>query len=170
MKVQQAIQQQLGLWHGVLQGIMSDCGSEVLNKQLPDATISSIAAIYAHLVFAEDRFAQDILQGKPMIYAKNGWEAKTGIPMPDTPGLTPEWAKKLELPVFQQYATEVFAATDTYLAELPDEELDRKIQTANFGEQTVGWLVAVIMATHVPGHTSEIAALKGVQGLKGLPF
>jgi hypothetical protein len=31
-------------------------------------------------------------------------------------------------------------------------------------------MVSAIVATHLPAHAGEIAALKGVQGYKGLPF
>ena len=90
-----------------------------------------------------------------------------GVP----PEMTPEWAAsvKMSLPVFQEYAKTVYAATDAYLATVADAELDRKTQTP-FGEQTIGWIVSMLLTTHVPGHAGEIAALKGVHGLKGLPF
>ena len=38
------------------------------------------------------------------------------------------------------------------------------------GESTVGCMIVNILATHFPQHIGEIAALKGVHGLKGLPF
>jgi len=31
-------------------------------------------------------------------------------------------------------------------------------------------MVISILGTHLTGHAGEIAALKGVQGMKGLPF
>jgi hypothetical protein len=173
MKVQEAIQQQLAMWHGVLQSIVGECAPDVLNKRVADnATITSIAPIYAHVAFGEDTLTNVILRGKTPLYKEQGWEAKTGLPMPETPALTQEWASKLalDLPTFQEYAGAVFSATEAYIADMPDDELDRTIQTQNFGEKTVGWMLSTIVATHVPQHTGEIAALKGVQGLKGLPF
>jgi len=75
----------------------------------------------------------------------------------------------MDLSTFQEYADAVFAATDAYVADLPDSELERKIQGA-IGEYTVGWGIAILLCQHAAQHSGEIAALKGIQGLKGLPF
>jgi len=172
MSTQSAVRQQLGFWHGVLDPVLGDCGPEVLNRHLPDATITSIASIYAHLVWAEDTIVHGMLQGRPPIYQSDGWEAKTGVPFPGIPPeMKAEWADalKLELKPFQEYAKAVFGATDAYIGGLPDSDLGRKVPTP-IGEQNVEWVLATLLATHVPQHIGEIAALKGVQGLKGLPF
>ena len=170
MKVQDAARQQLGFWHGACGAIMKDCG-DALNKQLPNATITSIGSIYAHMVFAEDAIVNGMLQGKPIMYQSDGWEAKTGSPYPGNPPSMGEWAKtfKMDYAKFQEYANAVFANTDSYLAGLADADLDKKVQTPA-GEQTVAWAVTTLLATHAPQHVGEIAALKGVQGMKGLPF
>jgi hypothetical protein len=172
MSLQTAVQSQLAFWHGTLGPILGDCGSEVLNKQLPDGTITSIASIYAHIVWSEDAIVQAMLQGKPALYQSDGWEAKTGIPYPGMPpSMNPEWANKLKMDLgpFQEYAKAVFAATEAYVGGVSDAELSRKVPTP-IGEQTVEWVVATLLGTHAPQHIGEIAALKGVHGLKGLPF
>jgi hypothetical protein len=172
MKLQAAAQQQLAGSHGTLGHMLSDCDSELLNRTLPDATIGSIASIYAHIVFGEDAFVQSRFQGKPTIYQSGDWEKKTGVSFPGIPpAITPEWARalRMDLPTFQEYAETVFAATDSYLANLPDSELERKIQGV-LGEYTVGWGIAILLCQHEAEHSGEIAALKGVQGLKGLPY
>ena len=76
----------------------------------------------------------------------------------------------MDLPSFREYAKAVYAATDAYVAGLPDAALARKIDTGFIGEQTVAFILSNIVAWHVAEHGGEIAALKGVQGLKGLPF
>ncbi|OGO51103.1 MAG: hypothetical protein A2148_07030 [Chloroflexi bacterium RBG_16_68_14] len=172
MNVQSAARQQLTLWHGILDQMLADCSEEVLNKNLPEATITSIASIYAHIVFSEDFIVQGMLQGKPTVYHAQGWEPKLGVQMPGPPPfLSLEWgqAAKIALPSFQEYAKVVRAASDSYLAGLSDSELESKVNTPA-GEQTVAWALAALLGTHAPQHAGEIAALKGVQGLKGLPF
>jgi len=172
MSLQTAVQQQLAFWHGALDPIIGDCDSEVLNKNLPDATITSIASIYAHVAWAEDAIVNGMLQGKPPVYQSEGWEAKTGVPFPGMPPeIKPEWARALKMDAakFKEYAKTVFAATEAYVGGVSDSELGRKVPTPA-GEQPVEWVLATLLGTHVPQHAGEIAALKGVQGLKGLPF
>ena len=170
MKAQEAVKQQLGFWHGALGGIMGDCG-DALNKAVPGATINSIAAVYAHTVWSEDAIVNGMLQGKPPIFKTDGWEAKTGTKFPGDQPSIGDWAKSFEMdyPKFQEYAKAVFANTDSYLAGVSDAELEENVQTP-IGEQTKGWVVVTLLGTHAPQHIGEIAALKGVQGLKGLPF
>jgi hypothetical protein len=76
----------------------------------------------------------------------------------------------MNLPSFREYAKAVYAATDAYVASLGPADLERKVDTGFVGEQTVGYVLGNICVGHVAEHNGEIAALKGVQGLKGLPF
>jgi hypothetical protein len=172
MNVQNAVAQQLGFWHGIMGGVIGECGPEALNKQVQGATITSIASVYAHAVMAEDGIVNGMLQGKPMMFATDGWEAKTGVKLPgESAAVNVDWAHsmKMDFPKFQEYAKAVFANTDAYLKGLPDADLQKKVQTP-IGEQTVEWGIVTLLGTHFPQHAGEIAALKGVQGLKGLPF
>jgi hypothetical protein len=170
MNAQEAVRQQLGFWHGIGNQVMGDCGG-ALNQRLSNANVGSIASIYAHAVFSEDGIVNGMMQGKPLVYEDGGWEAKTGVKHPGGPMQSEDWAASvtMDLPSFQEYAAAVFARTDAFLANLADSEMERKIQ-GPIGETTVGWMVVYILATHFPQHLGEIAALKGVQGLKGLPF
>jgi hypothetical protein len=172
VSTQSAVQQQLGMWHGVVDGMVSQCG-DTLNKNIDGATITSIASVYAHIVFAEDFIVNGMLQGKTPIFHQDGWGDKLGIAPadPTNPAMQPEWGRsvKMDLPKFQEYAKQVFANTDAYLSSVQESDLQQKAQTP-IGEQTKEWVVAVLLGTHLPQHTGEIAALMGVQGMKGLPF
>lgn len=170
MNVQDEVRKALGFWHGASGGIMGDCG-DCLNKQLPNATITSIGSIYAHMVFSEDAIVNGMLQGKPPLYQTDGWETKASVPFPAPSPSLGDWAKtvSMDYPKFQAYADAVFANTDSFLASLPDSELQKKVPTP-IGEQTFAWVITTLLATHAPQHLGEIAALKGVHGLKGLPF
>ena len=55
---------------------------------------------------------------------------------------------------------------DAYLATLTAAELDRKVAFAG-GERTVAEML-LLAASQSLSHAGEIAALKGVQGAKGL--
>lgn len=169
---QALLRQQLTGYHDILEQTIGDCQQATLDTNLPGATITSIGSIYAHLVFAEDGILHGMLQGRPPLYQAQNWAARTGLAMPAMGEFKPEWARgvKLNLPVFREYAKAVYAATDAYIAGLSDADLERKVQTGFVGEQTVAFVMSSILAWHAAQHTGEIAALKGVQGLKGLPF
>jgi len=171
MKTQSALQQQLAMGHDILAQTVGGCSEDALNKNLPGATITSIGSIYAHAVFGEDAIVQGMLQGKPPVYQAQGWAGKLSVDMPSDPSMTPDWGKsvKMDLATFCDYAKAVYAATDAFVAGLSDADLDRKLETGFAGEQTVAWVLGMCV-NHVDTHTGEIAALKGVQGLKGLPF
>ncbi len=171
MNAQSALQQQLATGHAILEQTIGDCSQEALDKNLPNATIGSIGSVYAHTVFGEDGIANGRLQGKPRIYDSEGWAEKLSVKPPEGPMQTPEWRQgvRMELASFHEYAKSVYAATEAYVSGLADADLDRKIDTGFAGEQTIAWMVGLLI-NHVDTHTGEIAALKGVQGLKGLPF
>lgn len=172
MNVQQAVREQLNFWHGTLDGMMADCAADVLHKPIPGSTNNTIAATYAHAVISEDIIVHAMLQGKPALSQAPGWEARTGVAFPGVPPrMTFEWGAgiKLNAAPFQEYAKSVYAATDAYLAGLSEADLGRKVMGPG-GETTAGWMIAVILGTHFPGHAGEVAALKGVHGAKGLPF
>lgn len=172
MNVQSAVQQQLSFWHQILDQVLADCGDDQLNANLPSATISSIASIYAHIAFVEDSVIQGMLERKPLLLEAHNAASAVSV---DFPGMPPamrlDWGRnvRMNLPSFQAYATSVFAATEAYLGRARDADLARKI-TGPFGEQTVEWVLVNVLGTHAPQHVGEIAALKGVLGMRGLPF
>lgn len=172
MNVQELLMQQVKGYHEILELTVGDCGQDTLDKNLPGATITSIGSIYAHVILSEDFIVHGMLQGKPALCQAPGWSSRTNVSLPSGPEFKPEWARgvKLNLKAFQEYAKSVYAATEAYVAGLSDSDLDRKVDTGFIGQQTVGFVVTNILAWHVAEHGGEIAALKGVQGLKGLPF
>ena len=66
------------------------------------------------------------------------------------------------------YQQKVRAATNTYLDKLLPEELGCVVQFAG-GERKVSDMI-ILLANHTTSHAGEIAAIKGVQGAKGLPY
>lgn len=172
MNVQDAVRQQLSFWHATLSQVIADCDDDALHRSIPHATITSIASIYAHVAFVEDAIVHPLLQGQPLLFDAHRREHKESVEFPGMPpAITADWARsvRMDRSSFQKYAASVFSATDSYLEGLSDAELDRKVSGA-FGEQTVAWVVVNILGTHAPQHAGEIAAVKGVLGLKGLPF
>jgi hypothetical protein len=176
MNMQEAVRQQLEFWHGMMQQMVSDLPPGLLSKREEGSTVGPIGAIYAHAVTAEDVFVQERLKGDRSIFFSGGWEARLRITHPGLPPrLTPEWgataAARLELETFGEYAQQVYAASEAYLAGLTDEDADRVLPAMPGGQAySAGWLLTNVVAPHVPVHAGEIAALRGLAGLKGLPF
>jgi hypothetical protein len=68
----------------------------------------------------------------------------------------------------REYAQAVFANTDANVAALDPASLGNKMQ-GPFGETTAARMLS-LGVYHLAEHSGEIAALKGIQGQKGLPF
>jgi hypothetical protein len=146
---------------------LDDCPPEVLLARLPGATLGSIGEIYAHAVMAEDIALSQRAFRKEPLYTE--WRTRLGMPALQSARQTEDWSTVVhfELPLFEEYARTVFAATDAGISRLTDADLEREVDY--IGPRSVAATLGM-MVQHFAGHCGEIAALKGVQGLKGLPF
>jgi hypothetical protein len=167
MDVKSTLRQQMQALHGTLEAAIGDCSPEVLAKKLPGSTINSIGAIYAHTIFGEDGLLNGLVRGGKPVYFSGGWAPKVGLDMPQG-GLEPDWAPSLDLGVFRQYAAAVYQATDEYLANVTDAELEQIVNPGFAPAMPVHAFFATILSWHVGTHQGEISALKGVQGFNGL--
>ena len=169
MEIFEYIKRQMAGMRRQVEMTMKDVTPEQFNWA-PPGTANTISATFIHLTSVEDGFVQAFLQGKPRVWDAAGWSDRTGIIK--TPAIGESWdAFKnagLEPAPFLEYQKAVWAATDAYLAGLTVEELDRKVNFAG-GERSVADML-MMAANQALAHTGEIAALKGVQGAKGLPI
>lgn len=156
--------------HAILQGVMADLDEAFANQVTGLGTLGSAGSIFAHMVFTEDAIISNARGARP-IFEASGWDKRIGI---QSPGLrqSAEWAAtaKLELPIFQEFAKEVFEATEKYVATLTASDMDREIAGLGGRQVKLGMMVATVGTIHISEHTGEIAAIKGIRGLKGLPF
>ena len=160
----------LGFAHQLTSAVVGDCSPETLARRV-DGTIESAGSILAHAVISEDFFIQSMMQGEPLLYKSGGFASSLNLGDIERPVQTPEWAAtiKLDMSTFTPYMQAVFAATDAFVAGLSETDLDREVQGPT-GKQPIGAFLAGIGVFHLSEHLCEIAAIKGVQGLKGLPF
>lgn len=157
--------------HQVLEGTMADVSSEALHWQ-PPGTANSIGANYAHIVTGEDFLVNAMVRKGPPMLATS-WAGKTGLSeLPPVGGGMHEWGQRvqIDLDALRAYAQAVYASTDDYLATLSDADLGTAVDAPQFGNPAIGNFVGNIVLANLGWHTGEIAALKGVQGLKGYPF
>lgn len=150
-------------------GVLRDTTDEQINW-IPVGEANPIRAALVHVTVAEDRYIQGIVQGRPTVWETGAWGERIGLASPPSYGKGWDEVKSttLTLAPIMEYGAAVHAATDAYLAELTPEELDRLVPFFG-GERPVADVLAQLVV-HETGHVGEIAALKGMQGVKGLPM
>ena len=157
----------LSLVHEYLEGAFSGCQGETLTRTFPGATIGSIGSIYLHAIASEDWAVQELILGKLKLVDSGGWLARLGM----EPSKDPDWSKaNMDPAVIKELSQTVYAATDAYLNSITDADLDKQIDWFGRGTHSAGWVLADVIHAHLGTHAGEIAALKGIMGLQGLPW
>jgi hypothetical protein len=157
----------LALVHDYLEGAFSGSEGETVTRTFPGATVGSIGSIYLHALASEDWATQQLLQGKPKLIDSGDWLARLGM----EPAKDPDWSKaNMNLAVMKELAQAVYGATDAYLNSITDADLDKQIPWHSGMTHSAGWVLADVIHAHLGTHAGEIAALKGVMGLQGLPW
>lgn len=164
------LRNQFRVAHDVFTQVLDDLPTDMIEMAAPaEGNIAPVGAIIVHMLLGEDYFVQTMAKGGTPLSAE--LLPRIGMPFPEDGTLQASTAPYVarHLPEFRQYAKDVFAATDEALASMSEEELSREIDGFT-GRTTVINFLGELGLNHLIGHTSEIAALKGVRGLKGLPF
>ena len=106
--------------------------------------------------------------GRQPVYHESGLGAKVGFDLPESPVITQDYTTGLrfELEPLREYAAAVRAAVDGYLESAPEEDLQAE---APFGRQPQPklWVFGTLGVWHIASHQGEIAALMGLENLKG---
>jgi hypothetical protein len=131
----------------------------------PEGTANNIAKSHVHAMSSIDFFINATLAGGQMIWPEVA--ARNGLP--ENPTEIWAHASPIPFPPMKEYAARVQKAALDYVSTLSDADLDREVETPFFGKKNVAFLVA-LSGVHAMGHGGDIAAIKGLQGLKGLPF
>jgi hypothetical protein len=149
---------------GLLNGAAKDMDDTQYNWK-PQGTCNAIAKNHIHALTSVDFFLGAIAQGKPALW--QALAAQHG--MPANPLEIWGHDGEISLATINAYGEQVQKAALDYVATLSDADLDRELDTRFFGTQSVAFLIQ-LAGMHTVGHTGDIAAVKGFQGLKGLPF
>lgn len=164
------IQQQIAGARRLFDAALQNTTDEQLNWRPPVDTVNPISVTALHVLGSEDIFIQQILLGQPRLWESEGWANKLGVAEP--PGRGGGWDEvrnaTISVEAVLAYQAALRAATDTYLATLTAEALDRPVNVMG-GERPLA-TVLILLAHHACSHAGEIATVKGMQGLKGLPF
>ncbi len=168
MEVKEFVQRQLAAMRRQCDAALQDMTDEQFNW-MPPGTVNPIRTTLVHMIAAEDSFVQRVILDKPTVWDSGNWSEQIGLPFPPGRGRWDEVRDTTlaSAPVLA-YAQAVRVATDAYVAELTASELDRAIQFMGATRSVADALT--ILVTHTVGHAGEISAVRGMQGVKGLPF
>ena len=144
------LQQQSFSAHEWLDGTLGDVTPEQVHWAPPNGL--HIGAQYAHIVLGEDILINTMCKGGATM-ASTDWEGKTGLSEPMPAGAFGDWAKRvqIDMPALRAFGKAVFANTESYIAALTPEELDRKIDLTSWGMGVVplGFFIGGIITAMV---------------------
>ncbi len=169
MEAREYIQRQIAGARRLIDATLKGITDEQLNWN-PPGTANRAGVTLLHLLAAEDHYIHGIIQSVPGVWEQGGWSDQIGVAKLPGPGGGWEELKQTPFTVASllAFGEAVRAATDDYIARLTPEELNRTVRFFR-GERPVADVLAT-MILHSLGHTGEIAAIRGFQGVKGLPF
>jgi hypothetical protein len=169
MNAVQFVNGQFAAMRRVSDGVTGDLTDDLLNW-MPPGSANPIAATLIHSLYTEDSFIQKTMLGKSSIWDTGGWSEKIGLTV--LPGRGACWEEvrvgRYSIEAIRAYQEAVRAGTNAYVEVLTAAELDRQV-TLHGNQRSVGDVLALLLI-HTAHHAGEVAALKGIQGAKGLPF
>ena len=152
--------QSFGLFNTIADGMTG----EQYNMN-PAGTANSVAKSHVHAMTAVDFFLNGTLKGGQMLWP--AFAQANGLP--DNPTEIWGYTGAIPLAAMKEYGASVQKSVLEYISTLTDADLDRELDTPFFGKQTAAFLIQ-LADMHTMGHGGDMAAVKGLQGLKGLPF
>ena len=153
---------------------VSDITEEQANWQ-PPGVANSIAATWAHTVFAADEDFNQIYGGGRM-FLRSSWADRSELS--ELPPAEGEWdwfqwggRMRMDVGAFRRYAAAVWESIEGSLDGVTYDDLRRDFDMTLWGlGMWKGFDIFSLHMHHARIHGGEIACLKGIQGLKGLPF
>lgn len=157
------------MWY---QGTIADVTADQANE-VPAGVAHPIGELAAHILHSEDGMINMVVRGQQMIWERDGWAAKLGIPVLMMQDAATARSVRCDPQQLQEYAQTVYASTDSFLDSLTPEDLDTKevdMTEDGFGIMKLGDFLTQALLGNNYAHTGEISALKGILGKKGYPF
>jgi hypothetical protein len=131
----------------------------------PEGTANSIAKSHVHAMSSVDFFINGTLKCSPLEWPP--FASAHGLPA--NPADIWACTTPVSLSAMKEYTASVQKAVLEYVDSLKGEDFDREVETPFFGKKNVAFMVG-LAAVHTMGHGGDMSAVKGLQGLKGLPF
>lgn len=149
-------------------GLMNTCASGMDDTQYnwkPGGTCNSAAKSHVHAVTSLDFFIVRSLMGGQMSWG----DVASANGLPANPTEVWNYAGAIPFAPIDEYSKKVQKIALDYVATMKDADLDVDANAGPFGMKPASFLIQ-LAGTHAVGHGGDIAAVKGMQGLKGLPF
>lgn len=170
-RLQDVLLNQFAAANSTLDFTITDLSMEQLHHISEGATIGSPASIYFHVACVEDLVVNQFLTGTPWLYDSGNWIETIPTAQPHRGPSSMEWARTIRydnMVGVRAYVAAVREQTSNYVAELSDEDLDKEIPF--FTGPTAQVNVLTWLLWNTSNHTGEIAAIRGLSGMKGLPY
>ena len=131
----------------------------------PPGTSNSVAKSHVHALTAIDFFVMRAAKGGEMswpVFASSHNLPAKGQEI---------WSFEGEIPLAatKEFGQQIQKMALEYVATLKDDDLDTVIDAQFFGKQPLAFFLQLV-SMHTAGHAGDMAAVKGMQGIKGLPF
>ena len=149
-------------------GLLNTSIGELTDEQYnwkPGGTCNPVAKSHVHVLTSVDFFIGSLLKGGAMLWPPIA--EKAGLP--GSPLQVWQAGDNIALATINEYGTKVQALALDYVSSLSEADFDREVETPFFGKRNVAYVVQ-LAGTHMVAHAGDITAVKGMQGLKGLPF
>ncbi|HLZ71718.1 MAG TPA: DinB family protein [Dehalococcoidia bacterium] len=156
--------------HTLLDRVTEDLSDEQLHY-VARPGVQPIAFCLWHYVRTEDNIIRFVIQHRPTVWMESGWDVRLGLDSrAQGTGMSDEDASAFRLrslPDFRAYMTQVWAATDDYLAGLDPAAADQRVTIKPVGEMSLMQALGGMCLTHGYRHLGEIEYARGLVGLKG---
>ena len=149
-------------------GLLNMCAEGIDEAQYnfnPPGTCNSVAKSHVHAASGIDFFLIRMLKGGDMLWP--GFGPAHGLPA--NPQEIWGYDGVIPLAAVKEFSAKAQKVALDYIATLGDADLDREVETQFFGKKSAGWVLQ-LLGMHTAGHAGDMATVKGMQGLKGLPF
>ena len=138
----------------------------------PTLESNSIDWMVWHMARVEDNLVNAVLRGKPAMWERDDWMARTGIAVAHAgAGMSAEAVRalpKFDVAVVMDYYRAVRAETTSYFThEMTVDDLARVIEHPRFAGVTGGWVLGRLLCEEAE-HLGQIEYLRGMmRGLDG---
>lgn len=169
---QELLRKSLASMHSLLDKAVEGMTAGQLNFRPQEGGVSGFFSLW-HYVRTEDNIINWVTQGKPTMWLEGKYNEVFSLSRNSQgTGMTEAEANAVQIhdvARWHEYQSNVWAATDRYLAAMSPEEFEsRRVTIKPLPEMTLWDGIYGVCLSHGYRHVGEIEYVRGVQGLGGL--